>query len=190
MNKWKIAFFLLVLVIVGSIIGLFYWITLPSDSEVVYEESPNLTGHVLTVNSTIEDFEGIANSFIKKAMEGKPVPLKLTLEDQVVLSSELTIFSFTLPVKLFFEPFVEENGDIRLEQSSIEVGQAKLDPATVLKLLNESIQLPEWIVVKPDEEEVLIQLASIPMTSGVRVRAKEINLAEDIITLEIVIPNE
>ena len=46
------------------------------------------------------------------------------------------------------------------------------------------------MIVKPKDEEVLIQLASIPMASGVHVRAKEFNLVEDIITLEIIIPNE
>ena len=46
------------------------------------------------------------------------------------------------------------------------------------------------MVVDPEKEEVLIQLSDIPMGSGVGVRAKELNLAEDIITLEIVIPKE
>lgn len=190
MNKWKIAFFLLILLIVGSIIGLFYWISTPSESSDVQLETPNVTGNVLTVNATKEDFEGLANTFMKKAMEGKPLPVNLTIEDQVILSSELTIFSTVLPVKLFFEPYVEENGNIRLEQSSVEIGQLQLPPETVLKVLKDSIQLPQWMIVKPEEEEVLIQLASIPMASGVRVRAKELNLEEDIITLEIIIPSE
>ena len=90
---------------------------------------------------------------------------------------------------MYFEPFVEDNGNIRLEQSSLEVGDLQLPPETVLKLLRDSIELPKWIIVKPKDKEVLIQLASIPMASGVHVRAKELNLVEDIITLEIVIPN-
>lgn len=190
MNKWKIAFILLVLLIVGSVIGLFYWITSPVDSEETEIETPTLTGNVLTVNSTKEEFEGIANTFMKKAMEGKPLPLKLTIDDQVILSSELTIFSINLPVKMYFEPFVEEDGNIRLEQSSVEIGRSKLQPQAVLKLLKESIQLPDWMVVEPAEESVFIYLTNIPMSSGVRVRAKELNLEENIITLEIVIPAE
>ena len=91
---------------------------------------------------------------------------------------------------MFFEPYVEENGNIRLEQSSVEIGRLSLDPETILKLLRDSIELPKWMVVDPEKEEVLIQLSDIPMDSGVGVRAKELNLAEDIITLEIVIPKE
>lgn len=190
MNKWKIAFFLLVIAILGSIGMLFYWISSPTDQleEEIGTKTP--AGNILTLNSTKDDFEGIANTFMKKAMEGKPLPLQLTLEDQVVLSSELTIFSLNLPVKMYFEPFVEDNGNIRLEQSSVEVGDLQLPPETVLKLLRDSIELPKWMIVKPKDEVVLIQLASIPMASGVHVRAKELNLVEDIITLEIVIPNE
>jgi uncharacterized protein YpmS len=176
--------------IIGLVVGLFYWISTPSDSSEEQFETTNYTGNVLTVNSTKEDFEGIANTFMKKAMGGKTLPLNLELKEQVILTSELIFFRSIVPVKMYFEPFVEENGDIRLVQSSLEIGKIKLPPETVLKVLKDSIQLPDWMIVKPSDKEVLIQLASIPMSSGVHVRAKELNLAEDIIILEIVIPEE
>lgn len=190
MNKWKIAFFLLVLIIIGSIGTFIYWITTPVESVWIEETSTPPEGNVLTVNATKEDFEAIANTYLKKAIGGKPLPLQISVDDQVVLTSEFTAFSINLPVRMFFEPYVEENGNIRLEQSSVEVGPLKLDPETILKLLRDSVELPAWMVVNPAEEEVLIQLSEIPMTSDVHVRAKELNLAEDIITLEIVIPKE
>ncbi|WP_313890805.1 YpmS family protein [Psychrobacillus sp.] len=190
MNKWKIAFFLLVFALIGSAVGLFYLISTPTDTTYIEPKTVQQTGNILTVNTTKEDFEGIANTFMAKAMEGKPLPLKLSLEDQVILSTELTIFSYTLPVKMFFEPFVDEDGNIRLEQSSLEIGRIKIPPETVLEVLKDSIELPEWMIVNPAKKEVLIQLASIPMSSGVYVRAKELNLGEDIITLEIIIPTK
>ncbi|WP_144509710.1 YpmS family protein [Bacillus sp. FJAT-22090] len=190
MNKWKIAFFLLVLVIFGSIGAVVYWITSPIEPTQQEIPIPHIEGHVLTVNATKEDFQGIANTYLQKEMKGKPLPIQLTVDDQIILSSELTIFSLNFPIKMYFEPFVEEGGNIRLEQSSLEIGQAKLQPEAVLKLLQDSIDLPEWIVVKPAEKQVLIQLASIPMSSGVHVRAKQLDLEKDIITLEIVIPSK
>ncbi len=191
MNKWKIAFFLLLIIIVGGIGAFIYWITAPSD----YVEEPRETeafasGHVLTVNTTKEDFEGIANSFIHKAMGGKPLPLKLEVDDQIVLTSELTIFSLSLPVKMYFDPYVEEDGNIRMEQSSVEVGNLQIPPETVLKLLRDSVDLPPWMIVKPQDEEVLLQLTSIPVASGVNVRAKELDLKVDKIILEIVVPTK
>ena len=191
MNKWKIAFFLLLVVIIGSISAFIYWITAPADYvEEPVESEAFTSGHVLTVNATKEDFEGIANSFIQKAMDGKPLPLQLEVDDQIVLTSELTIFSLTLPVKMNFDPYVEENGNIRLEQSSVEVGELQIPPETVLKLLRDSIDLPPWMIVKPQDEEVLLQLTSIPIASGVNVRAKELDLEVDKIILEIVVPTK
>jgi len=191
MNKWKIAFFLLLVVIIGSISAFIYWITAPADYvEEPVESEAFTSGHVLTVNATKEDFEGIANSFIQKAMDGKPLPLQLEVDDQIVLTSELTIFSLTLPVKMNFDPYVEENGNIRLEQSSVEVGELQIPPETVLKLLRDSIDLPPWMIVKPQDEEVLLQLTSIPIASGVNVRAKELDSEVDKIILEIVVPTK
>lgn len=190
MNKWKIAFFLLILIILGGIGTLVYWITTPSEPVVIEEVSPPPEGNVLTVNATKENFQAIANTYIKKEIGGKQLPLQLTVDDQIVLSSTFTLFSLNFPVKMFFEPHVEKNGNIRLEQSSVEIGPQKMEPEMILKLLRDSVELPTWMVVNPAEEEVFIQLSEIPMASGVRVRAKELNLAEDIITLEIVIPTE
>lgn len=190
MNKWKIAFFLLLLLIVGSIGAVIYWVTAPVETVQIEAPKSNPEGHILTVQATKEDFQGIANTYLEKAMGGKPLPLLLTVDEQIVLTSELTIFGMNVPVKMYFEPYVEEDGNIRLEQSSLEVGQLELQAEPILKLLRDSIDLPPWMIVNPAEKEVLIQLASIPMSSGVHVRAKEFNLEKDIITLEIIIPSK
>ena len=67
MNKWKIAFFLLVIAILGSIGMLFYWISSPTDQleEEIGTKTP--AGNILTLNSTKDDFEGIANTFMRKS---------------------------------------------------------------------------------------------------------------------------
>ena len=43
----------------------------------------NPTDHILTVRATKEDFEGIANTYIRKAMKGEPLPVTMEVEDDV-----------------------------------------------------------------------------------------------------------
>jgi len=190
MNRWKIAFFFLIALIITVFVGFIFWISSPSDKTPIREAKISSDGNVLTLRTTKEDFEGIANSYIIDAMTGKPLPLKIIVEDQILLSTELTIFSTKLPVIMKFDPIVEPNGNLRLVQTGVEIGNLGLPPESVLKVMEDAVALPEWMIVRPDEEDVYIDLSRIPMQSDVEVRAKEVNLKQDEIILEVLIPNK
>ena len=189
MNRWKVAFLLLIALLITATVIFVLWIGSPSEKTIIPEPKAASEGHVLTVKTTKEDFEGIANSYIMDEMKTRPLPVTLTIENQILLTTELTIFSFKLPVIMRFDPIVEPDGNLRLVQTGVEVGKLEIEPETVLKLLKDSVALPEWMIVRPDEEDVYIDLSRIPMKSNVEVRAKEFNLEQDEITLEILVPN-
>jgi len=190
MNHWKVAFFILIALLLTSIIAFVMWISSPSENTVIPEPIASSEGNVLTLKTTKEDFEGIANTYINDALQTKPVPVVMSVEDQILLTTELTIFSIKLPVVMKFDPFVEPDGNLRLVQTGVEVGKLGMEPEVVLKLLKDSVSLPKWMIVRPEEEDVYIDLSRIPMKSNVEVRAKEFNLIEDEIILEILVPNE
>jgi len=190
MNHWKVAFFILIALLLTSIIAFVMWISSPSENTVIPEPLASSEGNVLTLKTTKEDFEGIANTYINDALQTKPVPVVMSVEDQILLTTELTIFSIKLPVVMKFDPFVEPDGNLRLVQTGVEVGKLGMEPEVVLKLMKDSISLPKWMIVRPEEEDVYIDLSRIPMKSDVEVRAKEFNLIEDEIILEILVPNQ
>lgn len=191
MNRWKVAFFILAGLIAAAVVWVVMLISTPASSTPIssYEELPG-SNHSLTVETTKEDFEGIANTFIRKAMKGEPLPVTMKVEDDIILVSEMTVFSYTLPVAMHFDPIVQEDGNMILKQSSMEVGQLAIPPSTVLKILRDSVKLPPWMVVRPKEEEVFIDLSQIPVSGNLQVKAKKMNLADDEIILEITIPKE
>ena len=81
-------------------------------------DNRNQTANYLTVSATKEDFEGIANTYIRKAINKEPLPVTMKVEDDIMLLSELTVFSYTLPVIMHFDPIVREDGNLILKQSS------------------------------------------------------------------------
>lgn len=189
MKKWRFAFFALVVLNLIAVIGLFLFMTTPSDDYKSYqaESSPPPEGNTVMVNTTKSDFEGIANTYIADAMEGQPIPLRLSVTDNVSLSTELTVFGITLPILLTFDPVVLPDGNLLLEQRSVEVGQLDIPPESALKLLRDSVDLPEFMEVMPKDEEVLLSLTDIPINGGVSVRATSFDLEEDDIRLLVTI---
>lgn len=191
MNVWKISFLLLAGIILAAIVYLFILIGFTTASDPI-PEAKEITGahNSLTVSATKEDFEGIANTFLHKAMNEEPLPVTMTVGDDIVLSSELIVFSNKIEVKMHFNPIVQEDGNLMLKQSSLEIGKLNLPPSAVLKVLKDSVNLPEWMVVRPKEEEIFINLSDLPISGDLKVKAKQFNLEKDEILLEILIPIE
>lgn len=191
MNGWKVSFFVLAGLVAAAFAAVIILIGSSAESVPLPEmEVSDSSDHILTVRATKEDFEGIANTFIRKAVNGEALPVTMKVEDDVVLFSEMTVFSFTLPVIMHFDPIVREDGNLILKQSSMEIGQLNIPPETVLKLLRDSVKLPPWMIVRPKEEELFIDLSAIPLSGDLQVKAKTFNLADDDIILEIIIPKE
>ncbi|WP_153732502.1 YpmS family protein [Sporosarcina obsidiansis] len=189
MNYWKIAFFSLAGLLAASLVGLILLIGSTTSSPPLPKSNPSTKEtYSLALNTTKENFEGIANTYIRKAMKGNALPVELEMREDVVLTSELTVFSYTLPFEMHFDPIVQEDGNLILKQSSMELGQLNIPPSTVLKLLKNSVEFPSWMIVRPKEEEIFIDLQDLPVSGDIQVKAKNINLAKDEIILEVLIP--
>ncbi|ALS78576.1 hypothetical protein AUO94_07835 [Planococcus kocurii] len=189
MKKWRVAFFVLLAINVLALVGVVLFVTTPSKDFTSYEALKNTSteGNTVVVNATKADFEGIANTYIQEAMKDQPIPLALSVDDDVSISTELTVFSVTLPILMKFEPLVQEDGNLLLEQKSVEVGMLDIPPEAALKLLRDSVELPEFMEVMPADEEVLLKLTDIPLDGGISVRAASFNLEEDNIRLLVTI---
>lgn len=188
MKFWKSAFFILAGLVAAALAGLIILISGTSASPPLPEkELDNTDGYSLELNTSRENFEGMANMYIRKAIKGA-LPIELEVNEDILLTSELTVFSYTLPLAVHFDPIVQEDGNLILKQSSMELGHLNIPPSTVLKLLKNSVELPSWMIVRPKEEEIFIDLDDLPVSGDARVKAKYVNLAEDEIILEVFIP--
>lgn len=189
MNKWKIGFFLLAGVVAAAVSAVIILISSTPESVPLPDmERRSLSDNVLTVRATKENLEGIANTYIRKAMKDEPIPVTMAVGEEVLLFSEMMLFSYTVPVIMHFDPIVREDGNLILKLSKIEIGVLNIPPATVLKVLKDSVKLPPWMTVRPKEEELFIDLSEIPVSGDLQVRAKTFNLVEDEIILELIIP--
>jgi len=72
----------------------------------------------------------------------------------------------------------------------VEVGNLNIPPTTVLKLLGDTVDLPGWMIVRPKEEELFVDLSRLPVSGDVKVKAKKVDLKNDDIELEILIPRK
>lgn len=190
MNKWKIAFLGLVLLLVIAIVYVGSLLTGTSESDTLTDRPDPAEGGQLFVETSKQDFEKLANKYIQEAVRDQPIPLQLVVEDKIALTSELTVFSLTIPVQMYFDPVVLEDGNIQLVQNQVDIGQLSIPPEEILKLLRSSIDLPNWMIVSPADESVFIDLGGLPIDGDLDIRAQEIDLENDEIILSVTVPTD
>lgn len=189
MNKWKVAFFALAGVVVFAIAGLLYLIFSPAE-EVKKPSAKEATGSIVALETTVEEFEAIARHYVGPSLKGSPVPVDFAMGDEIQLFSTFTIFTIEVPITMNFEPIVEKDGNITLQQTAMNVGNLNIPPSTVLKLLNDSVDFPDFISVNANEAQIYVNLSRLNIANGSRVRAKEIDMKNDKIVLEMIVKNE
>ncbi|MGG0657439.1 YpmS family protein [Rummeliibacillus pycnus] len=193
MNKWKVAFLLLFTLVIVAIASATYLITRPIAETPTPTASKLPDGSHLEVQTTSKDFENMANRLIESSMKTSKIPVKMFVGEDVSLRSTLTVFEMELPITMTFEPTIED-GNLLLKQKSVEVGMLDIPPNTALKLLKDSVDLPKWMVIQPKEEQIYFNLTEMDLPLGEklkgRVQAKEFNLKENRIILEVIIPAE
>lgn len=189
MKKWKLAFFGLLVLNIAVVIGFLFYVTTPANDFSAYGavKRDQIEGNSLMVRTTKADFEGIANTYIQREMANQPIPLNLSIDEEVNLSTELNVFSQTLPILMKFQPFVQKDGNLLLKQQSVEIGMLDIPPESALKLLRDSVKLPTFMEVNPAREEILLKLTEIPLDNGISVQASSFDLEEDDIRLEVTI---
>lgn len=192
MNKWKIAFFALAGTLLFTIILVVYLATKPVEGVNVTTSSEKdaSEGNVLMVQTTTKEFESISKKYLKDATKGSPLPVDFTIGDDIQLKSKLTVFHTEIPITMNFEPIVDELGNITLKQTGMNVGLLNIPPETTMKIMRDTVDFPTWITVNPNKAEIYVDLSRLNIASGSRVRAKELNLPNDKILLEIIVPGE
>ena len=88
---------------------------------------------------------------------------------------------------MHFDPVVDGDGNLRLKQTKMNVGMLSIPPKTTLKLLKQAIDFPAWIEVIPNEEEIFVDLSRMDMAPTSVVRAKEFDLEQNRIILEVLV---
>lgn len=193
-NKWKLAFFTLLALIIIALVVLFVMVTSSNEDQAIPTNLNQINGSEVTVKATADDFETLANHFISDATADTQMPMKMFVDKDITLTSKVSVLGATLPVTMDFDPSIDDKGNLILKQTSIAIGRLDIPTQTALKLVKDSGKLPDFITIQPSENQAYINLNAIevPVSKGTDayVRATKFDLNNDEIELKVIIPSK
>lgn len=189
MNSWKKLFIALVILNIIVVVGLIFLIFLPTKDEEIALKDINQDDYVqFHVQSNKADLNRLINHYIEEQGLNERIKYNVTLTDQVELYGTMKVFTQDVELKLTFEPESLDNGDLILRHKTISIGHLQLPVPVVLKFIRDSYDIPSWITIRPNDEEVYVNLHDLKLKSDTKVRVNTFDLKRDNILFTLLVP--
>jgi uncharacterized protein YpmS len=188
---WKILFFTLLAVNLVFAGILFYWMTRPiEDTASLDRLNQNKDMVSIPFSSNKEDLNRVINHYIEEEVADSPIDYDVLLTDNLELYGTLRAFGKDVQLKVLFEPYTTNNGNILLRHRSIQIGEMSLPATFVLNYINEKYKVPEWVTINPAKKTIYLSLREMDLKSGITVEAKKFDLRNDDIQMNLLVPVE
>ena len=191
-NGWKIAFLVLVGILLGGIIFSTVRIftaretNLPPSSETtVPKGSP-----VLTMNTNKKKLITVMEYFLNDLQKGSDVKYEFYLENQAMLKGEFKILGANVDFYLYFDPFVMDNGNIQLKARDLSIGSLNLPVSQVMATVKRGYKFPKWVAIDPKDQTIVLKLNEFKLENGMFIKANHIDLVGDDIQFSLYLPKE
>lgn len=189
-NKWKLAFWTLLAIIVILLLFTAFQLFRPVDQSHTLQsapDSPPESQAEFNVTTTKNDLTIVANRFIEEELNGQ-INYSVTLDDLVSLNGSLPVFNSQIDFQMTFDAQEMENGNLLLTQESLSLGAINLPVSNVMKFIEDSYEFPEWVTIQPNDQEIIVEVTNIDLAGGLNVKTNEFNLREDDISFSIYVP--
>ncbi|OCA90834.1 hypothetical protein A8F94_02875 [Bacillus sp. FJAT-27225] len=187
-NRWKTAFFVLLGLVLITVVGLLVMAILPGEKPKPSEKIDE-SGHVgFLIRTNKEDVNKLVNYYLEKEVGNAPIDYKVQVEDEVALYGSVPFFSQELDMKMAFEPEALKNGDLLLNQTTLQVGRLKLPVPYVLDYIRKNYKLPAGVEILPNDESIYIHMKELKLKSDAKLKANTFDLKKDDISFTLLVP--
>ncbi len=192
-RHWKGLFIGLLAINLFIVSGLFILVFSPtSDTPPIQkqEHTDDKAGATFTVRSSKQNLSQLVNTYMDEALNDTEDKYSIEFDDDVQFHGFVEAFHTDIPVSISIEPIVQENGDLILQQTEMSLGLLLLPKNKILEYVNKQVDLPEWIVIDPDNEQIHVAVTEMDIKSNFNVRIQQFDLANDQFSFRINVPTD
>ncbi|CDQ38217.1 MULTISPECIES: YpmS family protein [Virgibacillus] len=186
-KRWFIALLSFNIFIVIVLLALIFWPVSSADYPEQTNEQTDDSSEFI-VRTTKENLNELVNAYIDQVLNDTNHHYRIELGEDVHLIGELPVFSSTVPLSVHLEPFVQENGDIILEQKSISIGLLELPNQKIMEYIDKYLPMPEWVTVNPEDEAIYVAVTDMELKSNFQVAVEHIDLEANNLAFKFRVP--
>lgn len=185
-NGWKLAFWLLLLALLGGVGYVFFNISRPITDESSISAPVDENTAIFDVTLTKNQVNRVAKDYISDFLSTDDIRYQLKLEnDQANVTGKLNFLGSDIGFALVLQPYMRVNGDVQLKAQSLKIGAFSLPINFVMNYIGNSYHIPKWVGLDSRNEIINLNLSKYHPKNGYSYKVKKLDLINDQIQIEV-----
>lgn len=190
-NAWKIAFIVLLSLLIGTALYLSIGAMNQSKDQkalITQTNSKSTKRTNLNVEMNKDQLNGTINYYLKSIQKGQSIKYRFLVDKSAILMGTTKVLGQDVSFTLYSDPIVTSSGDIVLKAKSVAVGALPVPKKFIMNYVKKAYDLPSWITIDSKNQTIVLNLKKLDIENGIQASATKIDLKTNVFKFNVSIP--
>lgn len=190
-NPWKWAFAILLGLVLGFIVFVWFQVTTPSsDQKQIATQTTQKQGQYANVNVVLnkEQLSAAVNYYLQQNQKKGAIKYRFVLDKSAILMGTTKILGKDVSFTLYATPQLDDSGNLELKTKSVAIGSLNAPPSFVLGYIKNNYDLGKWAKINASKATITLDLNQLTKKQGIKIQGEKFDLKQDDLQFKVVFP--
>ncbi|MFJ6957553.1 MAG: YpmS family protein [Ligilactobacillus animalis] len=190
-NPWKWAFAILLGLVLGFIVFVWFQVTTPSsDQKQIATQTTQKQGQYANVNVVLnkEQLSAAVNYYLQQNQKKGAIKYRFVLDKSAILMGTTKILGKDVSFTLYATPQLDDSGNLELKTKSVAIGSLNAPPSFVLGYIKNNYDLGKWAKINASKATITLDLNQLTKKQGIKIQGEKFDLKQDDLQFKVAFP--
>ena len=190
-DPWKWAFAILLGLVLGFIVFVWFQVTTPSsDQKQIATQTTQKQGQYANVNVVLnkEQLSAAVNYYLQQNQKKGAIKYRFVLDKSAILMGTTKILGKDVSFTLYATPQLDDSGNLVLKTKSVAIGSLNAPPSFVLGYIKNNYDLGKWAKINASKATITLDLNQLTKKKGIKIQGEKFDLKQDDLQFKVAFP--
>ena len=190
-DPWKWAFAILLGLVLGFIVFVWFQVTTPSsDQKQIATQTTQKQGQYANVNVVLnkEQLSAAVNYYLQQNQKKGAIKYRFVLDKSAILMGTTKILGKDVSFTLYATPQLDDSGNLVLKTKSVAIGSLNAPPSFVLGYIKNNYDLGKWAKLNASKATITLDLNQLTKKQGIKIQGEKFDLKQDDLQFKVAFP--
>lgn len=190
-DPWKWAFAILLGLVLGFIVFVWFQVTTPSsDQKQIATQTTQKQGQYANVNVVLnkEQLSAAVNYYLQQNQKKGAIKYRFVLDKSAILMGTTKILGKDVSFTLYATPQLDDSGNLELKTKSVAIGSLNAPPSFVLGYIKNNYNLGKWAKINASKATITLDLNQLTKKQGIKIQGEKFDLKQDDLQFKVAFP--
>ena len=190
-DPWKWAFAILLGLVLGFIVFVWFQVTTPSsDQKQIATQTTQKQGQYANVNVVLnkEQLSAAVNYYLQQNQKKGAIKYRFVLDKSAILMGTTKILGKDVSFTLYATPQLDDSGNLVLKTKSVAIGSLNAPPSFVLGYIKNNDDLGKWAKINASKATITLDLNQLTKKQGIKIQGEKFDLKQDDLQFKVAFP--